>query len=616
MTDTTRAKVTIGDGLAMSALELATQVTAAIGMRGSGKSNVMAVIAEQLLGVGIPVVVLDYVGLYFGLRLKADGKTPSGLDIPVLGGPHGDIPLLPTAGEVVARSLAEGDYAAVLDISRFTKGERARFATEFAETFLQVKRDQQSPVWLLVGEAQRFMPQKPQPDQARMLGAFEEMCEVGRNFGVGLGMDSQRPQKINKECLNLADNVLALRLNGAHERKAMAAWVQEKDAPGRDDVANELPQLKRGEALVWSPVRDLYGKFSLHKKTTLDTGATPIARRASLTIKPLDLQGLEKAMAGMIEKAKADDPGTLRDRIADLEELLDREKALRESTETELQHVRERQRTPVPTVPAALPPIIETMNDTLERALERAESATAELRDALTTARAGRQAIAKLPAEPTDSNIQWDERRGEKPAPTMAEVSAATMEAWRKDRPESTTMRSSRKEFTKPHIAITARIGREMGRCERAILTALIQRGRATVQQVAILSGYSRTSSGFQNALGALRSAAFIEGRGAGAELRATPAGEQALGERVRPLPRGRALLEHWMGLPMMGKCERALLQVLSQATGGASKERLAAAAQYSVTSSGFQNALGKLRTLELVRGRGGEPITLAPELR
>ena len=57
------------------------------------------------------------------------------------------------------------------------------------------------------------------PDMSRCLGAFEDIASIGRNFGVGLGLVSQRPQKINKELLYLAETLFAFRLVGPLERK-------------------------------------------------------------------------------------------------------------------------------------------------------------------------------------------------------------------------------------------------------------------------------------------------------------------------------------------------------------------------------------------------------------
>lgn len=319
------SKVRLAPGLEFDAAELATEVTAAIGIRGSGKSNALGVIAEGLLGAGIQVVVLDPVGLWFSLRLDYDGKRPSPHEIHVLGGRHGDAPLLPSSGKLVARALATTRASAVLDVSQMSKGDRCRFAADLAETLLHEKKEHQSPTWLALEEAQTFAPQVIRHGleyMGRMLGAFEEMAEVGRNFGLGLGLASQRPQKVNKEVLNLAENVLAFRLLGALERKAVRDWVQEKDAVGREHVDGDLPGLRKGVALAWSPVRDVFGEFALDKKLTYDAGATPLTARAAVNVGPLDLGPLAVALQELTEEASRNDVGKLRARIAELERLV------------------------------------------------------------------------------------------------------------------------------------------------------------------------------------------------------------------------------------------------------------------------------------------------------
>jgi len=137
---------------------------------------------------------------------------------------------------------------------------------------------------------------------------------------------------------------------------------------------------------------------------------------------------------------------------------------------------------------------------------------------------------------------------------------------------------------------------------ERRILTVLAQypEGRSKVQ-VAVLTGYAVTGGGFNNYLGALRSRGLIEG--VGERLTITNAGIQLLGS-WEPLPAGSALIDYWRS--RLGKAERLILETLTQAFPDAlTKEELAAKAGYEVTGGGFNNALGRLRTLELVQGRG-----------
>jgi hypothetical protein len=141
-----------------------------------------------------------------------------------------------------------------------------------------------------------------------------------------------------------------------------------------------------------------------------------------------------------------------------------------------------------------------------------------------------------------------------------------------------------------------------LGLAERKLLTALAQypAGR-TKTQAALLTGYAVGGGGFNNALGALRSRGLLHGPREGLQI--TEAGRAALGD-WEPLPTGPALLGYW--LTRLGKAERLILQALASAFPDAlTKKAVAAAAGYEPTGGGFNNALGRLRTLELIAGRG-----------
>jgi len=88
-----------------------------------------------------------------------------------------------------------------------------------------------------------------------------------------------------------------------------------------------------------------------------------------------------------------------------------------------------------------------------------------------------------------------------------------------------------------------------------------------------------------------------------GDRLGITEAGIPALGS-WEPLPTGPGLIDHWRG--RLGKAERLILETLTQVyPDPLTKEEVAAKAGYEANGGGFNNALGRLRTLELVQGRG-----------
>lgn len=589
--------VKLADGLSFPAAELATQVVAALGMRGSGKSNAMTVIVEGLLIARIQVLVLDYVGIWVGLRLAPDGKKASGHEIAILGGRHGDIGLLPTAGALVARALAESGASAVLDVSAFTKGDRARFATDFAEALFIAKKQHPGPTFLVLEEAQRFIPQKLYSGQGqeRMLGAFEEIAEVGRNYGLGLGLISQRPQKLAKDVLNLTELLLAFQTNGVLERKAIADWVQEKDAPGRKEVAEELPGLQRGQALVWSPSwQSVYGKYHLHKKTTYDAGATPLAARAQVATKPLKLPELEGAMAAVAQEVKANDPRELKAEVAKLRKEL--AQALG----------RPGKAGPAPTattviqVPAEMRQMVTALGARAARFVHQADRllpvvrAMSEEGGELLESFAGLTALAKAKPAPGSANG----KQSSSATPSVHWVANANARFQQKH------------EAPRGKSSDVAADVKDLSRAARALLVAIAQfGGEANDAQMSIASGYSVTSSSFANAKGELRTAGLVEY--AGDARRLTEAGRAATAE-VPPLPSGQELVDFWAGGTKLGKAERSFIQALWKAGKPLSKEQLSEATGYSITSSSFANALGALRGGRLIEGQHGGDIGLA----
>ena len=102
-------KLRISDDLALP-IDAVTQKFGFLGRTGSGKTYGANKLAEQMLEAKAQIVVLDPVGVWWGLRvgtLKIDSVTPPGYPIPILGGMHGDIPLEPGAGALIADLIVD-----------------------------------------------------------------------------------------------------------------------------------------------------------------------------------------------------------------------------------------------------------------------------------------------------------------------------------------------------------------------------------------------------------------------------------------------------------------------------------------------------------------------------
>lgn len=191
--------------------------------------------------------MLDTVGNWYGLRLGADGKS-AGFNIPVLGGLRGDIPLEAAGGALIADIVVETGRSLVLDASQFSLGDRKRFAVTFGERLWQRKKGEAhpAPLHLVIEESQLIVPQFTGRggDEGRMVGIYEEIIRLGRNYGIGVSMITQRPQSVNKEVLNQTECLFVGQVNGAQERDALRKWITHQ---GMDvHLVDELPALKVG----------------------------------------------------------------------------------------------------------------------------------------------------------------------------------------------------------------------------------------------------------------------------------------------------------------------------------------------------------------------------------
>jgi hypothetical protein len=316
-------KLRISETLSLP-LDAVTQKFAILGTSGSGKSYTAMKMAELMLDVDAQIIAVDPVGVWYSLRLGADGKTAGYKKVVVFGGDHGDLPLMPETGALIGRLLAERRIPAVLDVSQFITSEMKRFLTAFAEQFFQSKKSHKSPVHLFLEECQTYLPQNAEDrDDAMLLNRWERLIKFFRNYGGGTSMISQQPQSVNKKVLNLADTMFALRIIGSHERKAILAWVKDV-IESETDLVSHLPKLDTGVAHIWSPSwLKISQDIKILPRTTFDASKTPemgVDAAEPKPLTPIDVAALKSEMATVVEKIKENDPKELKARIRQLEQ--------------------------------------------------------------------------------------------------------------------------------------------------------------------------------------------------------------------------------------------------------------------------------------------------------
>lgn len=583
-------------------LEVATQSIDILAIKGAGKTNTGKVLCEQMLEVGIQVVIADPVGAWWGLRSSADGKR-KGYPITIFGGDHGDAPLENTSGALIADFIVDENISAILDLSGFpTKAERVRFMTKFTERLFYRKKRNRSVLHLFLDEADEFAPQKMMVRGAEMLlHNVDQLVRRGRMYGIGTTMITQRPAVLNKNVLTQAEVLIALRTLGSQDRKAINDWI---DAHGtveqKKEMHGSLASLPTGTAWVWAPGKlDIFKKVKIFKSKTFDSSATPTVgkkMKRPKKVAKINLDKLIKRMADSIEEAKANDPEQLKKRLAKTEQALEIEKNKRVPKTEEKVKIKTIKKLVVTDKQ------IKNLGKNVTKLLTIAsgfDKVAASIHTIIKGVNHGLALVVKQKQEVSGNNGKPVENGLDKEHP----FAPSTLYAGWKYVPVN-----PRKPGTPPAQEGDTKLSKR----EEAILAALAPHlsGR-NKSQVAIMSGYKKDSSSIRNGLSSLRNKGLINGTNE--RLMITLTGKAVLGE-YKPLPKGKELLEWWLNHKQIGRRERLVLEALASVYPNTlTRAKLSQVTEYDVESSSLRNALSKLRMLGLVSG-GKDELRAAEE--
>jgi hypothetical protein len=555
----------ISESLALP-LDIVTDTIGILAVKGSGKTYAFLTLVEEMVRRNLPAVVIDTMGVCWGLRSSVDGKSP-GLPIVILGGTHGDVPLESTAGKVIADWIVGERQPAVLDISEFTKGESSRFILDFLTRLFQANR---SALHLFIDEADEWAPQRPFREEARTLRAMEVLVRRGRARGIGVTLVTQRPATLNKNVLTQVGALIVGRMISPQDRKAVQAWI---DAHGtehqKEAFWDSLASLSTKEKWIWAPARNIFKRVTIRLRETFDSSATPrVGEKVSAprSLAEVDLEKLKGRIADTIERAKQEDPRELRKKILELEKEL------------------QKKPTYVPFVPPIQPVIkeIPVLKDAQIAALDRTIKKLEEIRNRFAEpidqmAKCGlaiSDAIKKFQNPlPVKHSVQFD-KKADLPRPTIPKDNIPISNL---SNPEQRILNS---------IAWMESIG-------------IIEPKQTAI---AFLAGYSYGGGAFNNPRGALRTKGLIEYRGDSIAL--TDHGRPL----ATPLPYPLTVEEmHGRVLKILPGPERKLMEVvLSMYPNSITNEELADRAGYVVGGGAFNNPRGRLRTLGLIEYNNG----------
>jgi len=116
-----------------------------------------------------------------------------------------------------------------------------------SDLFEARKQNKIPPFFFLLEEAHRFCPERG-VGQAISLGILRTIAAEGRKFGMGLGIVSQRPAKVDKNVLSQANTQIILKVTNPNDINAISKSL-ENFTPELEEVMKNLPL---GVALITS----------------------------------------------------------------------------------------------------------------------------------------------------------------------------------------------------------------------------------------------------------------------------------------------------------------------------------------------------------------------------
>jgi hypothetical protein len=551
--------ISIGD-VTIPLGDFAVAGTAWLGIKKAGKTYGAKGVAEQLIEHGVPLIVFDAIGLWRFLKTPGDGNGGKGYKVVVAGGEEPDIPLTAQNASEIIRAAMRSNVSLILDLydPKLSKADWRKIVQAGFHTLLYENK-QHGPRYIILEEAAEYVPQKVYDGET--YAAVEKTVRMGGNVGLGVALINPRSQELNKAVLDLCDNLILMRQRGSAAIDAVQKWMDKVNPEIANEITASLPKISGGEGWVWAENSETPVFTKTHKLHSFHPDRTKhgenIKARQSVDTAEF-VSTLLSELPKVVEEKKANDPAELKRKVSDLEKKL-------RVMEQRAPEIKQAEPIKVPVFTPDEITLLKTLDDYLQ------PQNLGGLLDRVSKLLSGLP--SRLKAMPPARNPRVLEMR-------------QVIRSVRAVRPTGDSYGN----------------GSEVSGGLRRMMIALAQRSPLSKRQLGVRSGLSSTSGTFGTYLAKLRTNGWVAGEGE--SLSITEDGLRALGH-FEPLPEGQDLLNYW--LSDLGSSGAArMLQVIAEAYPSTlSKEELGERANISHTSGTFGTYLAKLRTLELVEGRG-----------
>lgn len=298
-------QIDTGNVLNLSIDEVIGQRISVLGISGSGKTNTVATLAEELL-TRLSMTIVDVEGEYFGLKEKYHLLVAGRSE-------HAEVPLFAENAAAIAEMSIRRGISVILDLSEYDQDEMQAILLTYFERLWTLSTSLKSPYEVIIEEAHEFVPQGLRTPLKTILTRF---ALRGRKRGVGVILASQRSAKVEKDLLTQA-NLLFLQ-NVVHPTD-LSVYKDLIPLPAKH-VEQQVRDLVPGEAFV---VRGKHvDRVSIRKRHTFHAGATPTLGEALphlQTIDPALLEELREITNRSVKEGGSDELSKLKKKLRDAE---------------------------------------------------------------------------------------------------------------------------------------------------------------------------------------------------------------------------------------------------------------------------------------------------------
>src|SRR6056297_1237133 len=291
------------------------------GKSGSGKSNTVSVMLENLLDNNFPVLIVDSDGEYYGLKEEYEVLHVGADD-------ECDIQVTADHAEKIASLALEENIPIILDVSGYLDDDDAdELVLETTRHLFAKEKKLKKPFLVVIEECHEYIPEQSGMGEAGKM--LIKIGKRGRKHGLGIVGISQRPADVKKDFITQCDWLVWHRLTWRNDTKVVGRILG-------SEYAGAIEEMGDGEGFLVADWASDIQRVQFHRKRTFDAGATPGLEdfeRPELKSVSGDLVSELTGISDAKERRESE--------IADLKQELEKKEARIQQLEQELEEARD-----------------------------------------------------------------------------------------------------------------------------------------------------------------------------------------------------------------------------------------------------------------------------------